>query len=396
MITEKIELRDREKYTVPYEIKRDKLQKAAERATDKLEHLAKTKGLGFPGGGSVNFKYERGENNNWVCGLYTGCFWQAYELTGNPFFRQAAEEHFATYQKRFDEKIGMDDHDVGFVFTPSCVAQYKLTGDERARELALKAADYLYTYSYSKEGKFIIRAHRGWDQGWGCRTMMDSLMNAPLFFWAAKETGKEEYYRAGLDHNLTTANLLIRADGSSFHHYQFDPKTAAGVRGLTWQGHSDDSCWSRGHGWGIYGFPIAYSYTKNEFLKETHRGMTYFMLNHLPDDMVPYWDYDFVSGDEPRDSSAGAVSVCGLDLMAKMLPDSDPDKIVYKNAAARMLDGIIDNCTGDIGVEYDGLVNRVTYALPQGHGIDECAVYGDFFYLEALNRFLNPDSKMYW
>ena len=120
------------------------------------------------------------------------------------------------------------------------------------------------------------------------------------------------------------------------------------------------------------------------------------MLNHLPEDNIPYWDYDFTEGDEPRDSSSGAISSCGLHEMARLLPDSDPDKKLFENAAAILLEAIIDNCTGDIGKDYDGLITHVTHAKPQGQGIDESAAYGDYFYLEALLRHLKPDWNRYW
>ncbi len=392
----KVEFNNRELFEQPYEIDRAKLELAVKRATDKLKARVQRDGTDFPTTCSKDMKYVLKSNYHWECGMYTGCFWHAYLLTGDPFFKEVAESHLPSYQKRLDEKIGMDDHDVGFVFTPSCVAAYRLTGNEDARRMALEAAEYFYKYSYSKEGKFIIRYHKGWDSGDGCRTMMDSLMNAPLLFWAAKETGNEDYFKAALEHTRTTAELLIREDGSSFHHYQFDPKTAGPVRGLTWQGRSDDSCWSRGHSWGVYGFPTAYNYAKEEFQKETHRAVTYFALNHMPKDLVPYWDFDFTEGDEPRDSSVGAICACGMLQMAKQLPDTDPDKQLYKNAANRLLEAVIDNCTGDIGVEYDGLINRVTHALPQGQGIDECAIYGDYFYLEALARLLLPNEDFCW
>jgi len=397
MVTKKIVLQNPERFSKPHTISRDKLVKAAEKATDKLEELAKKYGVAFPTTRSIEYKYQCGENKNWECGMYTGCYWLAYEITGNEFFRKEAEKHLETYQKRYDEKIGLDDHDVGFVFTPSCVAAYKLTGNEWARDLALKTAEYYYNTSYSKKGKFIIRSWRAWDAGSGCRTMMDSLMNAPFLFWASEESGDPKYAEAALNHERTTAQYLIRDDASSFHHYQFDPATAAPVRGLTLQGHSDDSCWSRGHSWGVFGFPVAYSYTKADFLPQVHKDISYFMLNHLPEDLIPYWDYDFVSGNEPRDASAGVISACGMHEMAKLLPSDAEQKPIFESAAAQMLEAVIDNCTGDIGVKvYDGLINHVTHAKPQGQGINECAVYGDYFYLEALARYLKPDFKRFW
>ena len=397
MITKRIVLERPERFARAHTIPREKLEAAAAAACEKLRGLAEKNGSTvFPGTCSADKKYVFDINKNWECGMYTGCYWLAYLLTGDEFFRRVAEEQTDTYRRRIDELIGMDDHDVGFVFTPACVAQYRVTGDENARDLALRACEYFYEHSYSKEGKFIIRAWKAWDKGTGCRTMMDSLMNAPLLFWAAEQTGRAEYFDAALAHNKTTADYLIREDGSSYHHYQFDPATAGPVRGVTLQGLSDESTWSRGHSWGVYGFPIAYSYSRADFIPELHRGITYYMLNKLPEDLIPHWDYDLYGTDAPRDSSAGACAVCGMLEMAQMLPDDAEQKPIFESASAQMLEAIIDNCTGDIGEEYDGLICHVTHAFPQGYGIDECAVYGDYFYLEALARYLLPDFKKFW
>ena len=390
-----------ERFSKPHTISREKLEAAAKAACDKLKAFAIKNGPDkFPATCTVDKKYPLDINRNWEAGMYTGCFWLAYELTGDEFFRSFAEAQLPTYKKRFDDKVNIDDHDMGFVFIPSCIAAYKLTGNETAKEYALEMFDYYFNTSYSKEGKFIIRCHTNWwakpGKTSGCRTMMDSLMNAPFMFWASQMTGNMEYYQAAVDHNKTTYKYLIRDDGSSYHHYQFDPETAGPVGGFTFQGHRDESCWSRGHSWGVYGFPIAYSYCKEPFLVDAHTDVTYFMLNHLPEDLVPYWDYDFTEGDEPRDASAGAIAVCGMHEMLRHLPADAEQRVIYESAAPRILESIIDNYTGDIGEEYDGLIHHVTHAVPFKYGIDEMAVYGDYFYLEALLRYLKPDWNRYW
>lgn len=396
MIRQQVVLEKPERFEGKYEIAKEKLEKAIEKATDKLESQIPMYGDCFPDVCSKEFKYRLKSNNNWVCGMFTGEFLLAYELTGNKKFKEVAERHILTYRERFDNKVEVDDHDVGFVFSPSCVGAYKLFGDEEARKTALNAAEYFYNTSYSKKGGFILRDSLYQDRESGCRTMMDTMMNIPLLFWAGKETGKQEYIDAAIAQYKTTEKCLIREDGSSFHHYQFDVENHAPVRGLTFQGYADDSCWSRGHAWGVYGFPMAYSYTKDASLIDLHRGVTYYMLNHLPKDLIPYWDYYFTDGDQPRDSSAGLISVCGMQEMCRYLPDDAPDKQIFENASAQMLEAVIDHCTGDIGKEYDGLVYHVTAALPQKLGIDECGVYGDYHYLEALCRFMKPDWVRYW
>lgn len=384
-----------ERFLKPCEISGEKLDLAIQKALDKLERNLPNLTEGFAKTCSTDYKYLYGPNNHWECGMQNGILWLAYELSGNKKFREAAEKQLLTFKERMDNKIGVDSHDVGFVFSPSCVGAYKVTGDESAKQLALDAADYYYNTSYSKKGGFILRSWKYPD--FGTRTMMDTLMNAPLLFWAGQVTGRQEYTDAAISQNRISEKYLIREDGSSFHHYQFDIETHEPLYGLTFQGYSNESCWSRGHSWGVYGFPIAYSYSKESYLMDVHKDITYFMLNHLTDDLIPYWDYTLAgSKDAPRDSSAGAIAVCGMHEMCRHLPDDAPQKKIFESAAAQMLEAIIDHCTGDIGQEYDGLICHVTHALPQGQGIDECAIYGDYFYLEALMRFKNPQWNRYW
>ena len=392
-----IKLNNPEKFSTVPVIAPEKIEKAIADAAARLEKMGKKNGIKFPTN-SLDSQYVfTKRNRNWVHGMYAGSYWLAFLLTGNGFFSKMARELSKTFKTRFETLDGMDSHDVGFSFSPSSVASYKMTGAREYRDTALAACKYFYEHSYSKEGKFIIRLWKEAKDGLlaGYRTMMDALFNAPLLYWAAKETGNEEYFKAAHDHVKTTEELLIRIDGSSFHHYQFNKETHEPMYGCTAQGRSDESCWSRGHAWGVYGFPIAYNYDKSDFIKEVHRDVTYFFLNHLPEDMVPYWDFDFVDGDEPRDSSAGAVAVCGLYEMARMLDDEDPDKKIFLSAAVQMLEALIDKCT-DLPEGADGLIDHVTAALPQKLGIDQTAVYGDYFYLEALARYKDPDFKMHW
>lgn len=397
MIRGNIALERTERFETPHEISKKKLTEAAQKALDKLEQNLPRWENHFATDYSVHFKYPQGVNNHWECGMHTGLYWLAYEMSGNKKFRDAAEKHMPTYRERFDKKICLNDHDVGFVYTPACVAAYKVTGEEKYRKLALEAADYYYHAGYSQKGGFILRDWDCEDMVGACRTMMDTLMNAPFLFWAGMESSKQEYIDAALSQNKITEKYLIREDGSSYHHYQFDVKTHQPLYGLTWQGASDESCWSRGHAWGIYGFPTAYGYCKEEFLINLHRDITYYMLNKLPEDYIPHWDYIYAgSKEQPRDSSAGVISVCGMKEMCKFLSEDAPQKKIFENAAARMLEAVIDHCTEDIEQKYDGLIYHVTHALPQGLGIDECALYGDYFYLEALMRFINPDWKGYW
>ena len=384
-----------ERFKTPYTIDKAKLEAAKTAAVDKLLRLAEEANGAFPKTSSTDYQYVWGENNNWTAGMYTACYLMAYQLTGDRRFRDVVNQHVDSFIYREANRIGMGDHDVGFAFMPSCIGAYLVLGSEEAKAAAVRAVDYYYDTGYSKEGKFIIRAF-SWNSFEGYRTMMDSMMNASLLFWAGKNLNNKDYSEAALNHTITTIDYLMRDDGSTFHHYQFDPETSKPLYGVTWQGYSDDSCWSRGQSWGVYGFSIAYSYTQNQKILDAQRDVTYYMLNHLPDDLVPYWDYVFTSGDEPRDTSASAIAICGMLDMAAMLPKGSAQRLVYESAAAQMMEVLIDNYTGDIGVEYDGLIHSVTHAKPQGHAIEECAPYADYFFLEALTRYLKSDFIRPW
>ena len=385
-----------ERFKTEYTIDRAKLEAAAAKATAKLLETAEEADGKFPATHSTDYQYVYGANNNWICGMYTGSYLMAYQLTGDSRFRNIVEEHLETYIYREANRVGMDDHDVGFVFVPSCVGAYKVLGLVEAKNVALRAVEYYYDTGYSQEGEFIIRYHTGWDNGAGCRTMIDSMMNASLFYWSGQYLGNEDYTNAAVNHTNTTVDLIVRDDGSTYHHYQFDPATAEPLYGLTWQGLANESCWSRGQSWGVYGFSIAYSYSGDTSVLDAQRDVTYYMLNRLPSDLIPYWDYTYKTGDEPRDTSAAAIAVCGMLDMASMLPEDSAQRLVYESAAAQIMEALIDLYTGDIGVEYDGLIHGVTHGVPQKLAIEECGPYADYFFLEALARYLNEDFIRPW
>ena len=287
MVKERIKLEHPERFSKPHVIPREKLEDAAKKACAKLKNFAMTHDiLKFPNTRSIDYKYELSDNIEWwESGMYTACYLIAYQLTGDEFFKEVAMKQLPTFRDRLEKRIGVNGHDVGFIYVPSCVAAYKLFGDEEAKKTALDALEFYYDNAYSKEGRFIIRSgKRGWNSPAGCRTMMDSMMNASFLFWGGVETNNPELTKAATDHTKTTETHLIREDGSSFHHFMFDPATAGPVRGLTLQGNSDDSCWGRGHAWGVYGFPIAYSYAGEDFQREIHKDITYYLLNKLPSD----------------------------------------------------------------------------------------------------------------
>ncbi len=372
----------------PVKIEKSELDVATDAALERLEGLLPRFTDWFATPCTTDFRYKQVINDGWTCGMQTGLYWLAYELSGQNIFADAAQKQLKSYEERMNHMICMDTHDVGFICTPSCVAAYKLTGSEYARQLALRGADILMDGRYSRANGVIYRRDT--------RILIDTMMNLPLLFWATETTGDAKYAEAAASHYHKTIQYLVRDDYSTFHHFLFDPKTEEPLGGLTYQGHADDSCWSRGQSWGIYGFPIAYDYTHDAELLPFYEHYTDYFLNNLPSDVIPFWDFDFKDGDnEPRDTSAAAIAVCGLDEACRVLPMNAPLAASYEKARDILMAALLKNDSRH-KKDTDGLLLHVTHALPQGEGIDECAIYGDYFYLEALMRYQNKNWTRYW
>ena len=379
-----------------FELKREKLEYALSEALKKIDFALPTFTDKFPDHASINNVYPAVENDGgWNTGFWTGILWHAYQLTGDEKYKKVALHHIPSFHKRIVEKLGVDHHDMGFLYTPSCVAAYKITGDEMAKEAAVLAADNLISRYHEKAG-FI--------QAWGklgapdnYRLIVDCLLNLPVLYWASEVTGDDKYAKIAYTHFNTTIDLVCRPDASTYHTYFFDVNTNKPLKGVTAQGASDDSAWARGQTWGIYGPLLTYIYKKNDKALEVFKATTNYYLNHLPEDYIAYWDLSFTDGDdEPRDSSSNAIALCGMLEGIKYMDKNDPLRKVYVNACNRIMNSLIDNyLTKDIP-ESNGLLLHATYGKPQKSGVDEMNIWGDYFYMEALHRMLDPDWELYW
>ncbi|MGL1959204.1 MAG: glycoside hydrolase family 88 protein [Colwellia sp.] len=348
----------------------------------------------YPEPSSKEGVYEKIDNNEWTSGFWSGQIWLAYELSGENTFLQAGLEQIESYHHRIENRIVVDHHDLGFLYSLSCVAAYKNTGNQSAKNSALLAADCLLE-RYLKSANII--------QAWGNlndpkeagRMIIDCNLNLPLLYWASEETGNLTYKEAANNHIRQSLRYLIRPDASTYHTYFIDTATGKGLRGATHQGFSDSSCWSRGQAWGISGLPLVYRFYPAPALIEQSCRLTNYFLNRLPDDLVCYWDLDFTSGSQPRDSSSAAIAVCGILELLKYLPLNDPDRKAYETAAKSIMASLIINYTNKQSKAGNGLIEHGVYHQPNNVGVDEYCIWGDYFYLEALTRF-KQTWEPYW
>ncbi|GAA3465372.1 glycoside hydrolase family 88 protein [Saccharothrix longispora] len=336
-----------------------------------------------------------GTNVGWTTGFWPGMLWLVWEGTGDEDVRRAAQRQVDSFSDRVRREIDLDTHDLGFLYTLSCVTPWRLEGDEQARDAALKAADHLMD-------RFLEPA--GIIQAWGDlqnplqrgRTIIDSLMNLPLLYWAAETTGTPSFRDAAIRHTEQLRRHMIRPDGTTFHTFYWDTDTGEPLRGATEQGHQDGSCWARGQAWGIYGFALGHRHVgEPSFLDAARRCADYF-LTHLPDDRVAYWDLVFTDGSgQERDSSAAAIAVCGLYELAEQIDDFDT-ALRYRAEA----DAILASLTSAYSTAHDpgstALLLHGVYDKPKNVGVDEGNLWGDYFFLEALSRRLRLDWHSCW
>src|SRR4051794_26466844 len=336
-----------------------------------------------------------GANVGWTTSFWPGVLWLAHDLTGDEVFRDAALSHVDSFAERVERGVDMDTHDLGFLYTLSCVTAWRRAGVARARDAAVAAADHLLTRVLEPAG--IIQA---WgdldDERQRGRTIIDSLMNTPLLFWASQITGDPRYGAAARRHTEQLRDHIFRPDGTTFHTFYWDPVTGQSLRGETEQGSADDSCWARGQAWGIYGFTLNHRATGDPSLLAAAQRCADYLLAHLPADHVAYWDLVFGDGSgQERDSSAAAIAVCGLLELSARLPVGERAD-GYRAAAGRILRSLIDSYSAARRPGSNALLLHGVYDKPKGVGVDEGNLWGDYFYLEALTRVIHPEWTPYW
>ncbi|MNB98336.1 Unsaturated chondroitin disaccharide hydrolase [compost metagenome] len=374
------------------------IQSALSHVLHKIDQNLERLGYAFPSASTINSKYSivEGAELDWTEGFWTGMLWLAYEVTGKELYRKTAEKHVEFFLHRIQKQIKTNTHDLGFLYSLSCVSAYKLTGNEHAKQAALLAADLLASRFHPKAG--IIQAwgdlNNPLERG---RMIIDCNLNLPLLYWASEVTGERKYYDIANNHIKQASRYIVREDYSTFHTYHMNVETGTPVKGSTHQGYSDDSCWARGQAWGIYGFTLNYLYLNDNKLLELACHVTDYFLDRLPEDLVCYWDLLFTEGNEQqRDSSSAAIAACGMLEMVKHFPLLQSEKAnAYTTAALSIIKSLGDHYVSGPTEEENGILLHSVYNKPRGIGIDESCLWGDYYYFEALVR-LTKDWNVYW
>ena len=341
--------------------------------------------------GETNWNCRKAAAEEWCSGFWPGVLWMTYDYTKNDSIRKAAEGYTASLN--FLAERPAYDHDLGFLVINSFLKGYEVTGKEEYKRIALAAADTLATLYNKKVGTILSWPRHVKDYG-GHNTIMDNMINLELLFWAADEVKSDEVKseklrNIAISHADTTMRYHFRPDGSCYHVAVYDTLTGNFIKGVTHQGYSDASMWSRGQSWAIYGYTMVYRFTKERRFLDHAQKVTDIYLKRLretSDDWVPIWDMDDPRGkDAPKDASAACVVASAL-LELSQYVDTEKGKM-YLDAAKNMLSNLSS-------AKYQSRDKNVAFLMhstghhPAGSEIDASIIYADYYYIEALTRML--------
>ena len=267
---------------------------------------------------------------------------------------------------------------------------WELTGDENYLDVVKTASETLCSRFNSNVG-----AIRSWDHNaevWKFPVIIDNMMNLEMLFKISELTGDSKFHDIAVSHADVTLDNHFRDDGSSYHVVDYDPETGDIRMKVTAQGYSDDSFWSRGQGWAIYGYTMCYRFTKDpRYLAHARKVADWFLsLPNMPSDMIPYWDMKAPgteikdNPDVARDASAAALIASALYELARYVDNDTAKK--YRDTADMMLSNLISDYTMSPTDGEGFILAHSTGHHPGGSEIDVPLVYADYFLLEALLR----------
>lgn len=317
----------------------------------------------------------------WCSGFWPGILWMDYEASSDENVRKQAELYTAAIKPILGRPVY--DHDLGFIFFCSYGKGFEATGNQAYKQVILQAADSLATLFNPNVGTILAWPRHIKDYG-GHNTIMDTMMNLEMLFWAARNGGDRSLYDMAVRHADTTMKHHFRPDGSCYHVAVYDPETGEFLRGCTHQGYSDDSMWARGQSWAIYGYTVVYRETKEKRFLEFAQKVTDIYLSRLPEDCIPVWDFDDPRGSmAPRDASAACVVASALLELSNYVDAAKAEK--YREASLKMLSSLSSE-TYKTNDSKPAFLLHSTGHHPAETEIDASIIYADYYYLEALSR----------
>lgn len=327
-------------------------------------------------------KFRAVDPYDWTSGFFPGSLWIGYQLTGDPVLKSEAEKYTARLSGIPSYR---GTHDLGFMVYCSYGMQQAVEGDEASAAAIAEAAQSLS--SRFDDGIGLIRS---WDFGpWNYPVIIDNMMNLEMLFWTSRHTGDRTYYDIAVRHADRTLENHFREDNSSYHVVSYNGDGTVETKG-TFQGYSDESTWARGQAWGLYGYAMCYRETGCERYLEQAEKIAELIMNHpaTPEDRIPYWDYDAPNiPNAPRDSSAAAVMASALFELSTMV-DGELSKRYFDYGELLLMNLSTASYLAEKGENGGFILKHAVGHLPANSEIDVPLNYGDYYYLEAIRRYL--------
>jgi unsaturated chondroitin disaccharide hydrolase len=329
----------------------------------------------------------------WIEGFFPGCLWFMYEITGEEQWMEEAEGWTAN---NIWQQHNTGTADIGFRIVCSFGNGYRLTQNENYKKILINGASSMAT-RYNP----VVKAIRNGDwYRWpkdknvpaDFTLFNDDIMNVELLF-AAGQYDHPEYTEMALNHCLTTYRDIVREDGGSYHLVEYNAVSGEIDLKHTYQGQGDETTWSRGQAWLIYGFTMAYRYTEDPRMLDYAKKVAEYWIENIPDDYVPYWDFQAVGiPDANKDSSAAAITASGLLELSTFCSDQF-EKDRYYEFAVNTIKSLSSPEYLAQGTDCRAILLHGVGFYTENSEIDVGLIFGDYYYLEALTRYMNLLDK---
>ena len=324
----------------------------------------------------------------WTSGFFPGVLWYLYEATGDTLLKEYACDYTSRVEK---EKYNKGNHDVGFMLYCSFGNGYRLTGNEKYKQVLLKGAE-----SLSTRYKDHIGVIRSWDFNravWQYPVIIDNMMNLELLEWASKNSDNSRFAAIARSHADVTLKNHFRADYSCWHVVSYDTITGQPEKKHTRQGYSHESSWSRGEAWALYGYVMMYRETQQKHYLAHAKKVANYILTHprMPEDGIPYWDYDAPDiPDTYRDASAGAIMASAFIELSTMIQGELSRKCLMM-AETQLKTLTSPEYLAEPGT--NGNLKHSVGSLMEHSEVDVPLTYADYYYVEALLRYQKVKSE---
>lgn len=363
---------------------RELFEDALRFAQHQVRHLIET----YPGfypmyTSNGRWKHDGPVWSNWSDGFLPGIMWIFHKRAGGNHAKDSYwMEHAIQYTKTLEpRKHDREAPDLGFIFLSTYYRWYQLARDPKLKEVLIEAGK-TEALRFQESGQYL-QSSAGESS-----IFIDVMMNVGIVFYAARETGDRRLRDVALRHCLTTRRFLVRGDGSTAHEGMFDTATGEFLRQTTQQGYRGDSCWSRGLAWALYGFSASYEYSRDPRFLETAESCADYFITHSNGDGIPPWDFN--APPESRkllDTSAAAIAASGLLRLCRLLQDPIKGHFYYSTAIL-ILRTLCEKHLAKKDKKWEGILKGGVYHIPKELGVDESVMWGEYFFVEALESAL--------